>query len=304
MLIRLNAALRRIPGWAILLGSLLMTAAVAWIDYRAGSGLEIAVFYLPPIVAVAWHLGRSAGVGFAVFTTLMRAVLDWVARPGAASSQMFAWNSAAQLLFFLFIAALVSLLAEQTVELRALAREDPLTGIPNRRAFFGALDRMLEWSRRQGSSWVLAYLDVDNFKKINDTRGHAVGDAVLQKVARTLREGTRRIDVVARLGGDEFALLLPETDAARAEMVVNKLLSLLDETMSRAGWGSDVSFSVGVITFAVPPDSIDTAVSMADACMYRVKARGKAGALFRIWPDHAALELPRGVAAAARISRE
>jgi diguanylate cyclase (GGDEF)-like protein len=302
MLIRLNAALRRVPPWAILAGSLLVTAAVAWIDYRAGYGLEVAVFYLPPIVAVAWHLGRSAGVGFAVFTVLLRVLLDLLNRPAGASAQLLVWNSAAQFLFFLFISARVSTLAEQTVELRTLAREDPLTGIPNRRAFFGALDRAVEWSRRQGMSWVLAYLDVDNFKKINDSLGHAAGDEVLQRVARVLREGTRRVDVVARLGGDEFALLLPETDAIRAETVVNKLLALLDESMARTGW--DVTFSIGVITFAAPPDSVDTAVAMADACMYRVKARGKAGALFRTWPDEAALELPRGVAAAARIGRD
>jgi len=302
MLIRINAALRRVPRWAILTGSLAMTAAVAWMDYQAGSGLQIAVFYLPPIVAIAWHLGRTPGVAYAVFTTLLRSVLDWKARPAGTGTQFLLWNSAAQFLFFLFIAALVSILAEQTVELRALAREDPLTGIPNRRAFFGALDRAVEWSRRQGMSWVLAYLDVDNFKRINDTLGHAAGDVVLQRVARTLREGTRRVDVVARLGGDEFALLLPETDAARAETVINKLLTLLDEAMAITGW--EVSFSIGVITFVTPPDSVDTAVAMADACMYRVKARGKAGALFRTWPDQAALELPRGVAAAARVGRE
>jgi diguanylate cyclase (GGDEF)-like protein len=299
MLIRMNAALRRVPRWAILAGSLLVTALVAWFDYRAGEGIEIAVFYLPPIVAVAWHLGRSAGVWFAALTTLTRIVLEWLSRgPGA---PYLVWNSAAQLLFFLFISGLVSLLAEQTVELRILAREDPLTGIPNRRAFFGALDRAVEWSRRQGMSWVLAYLDVDNFKKINDTMGHGVGDEVLKRVARILREGTRRIDVVARLGGDEFALLLPESDAEQAETIVNKLLSLLDEGMQREGW--EVTFSIGAVTFAAPPDSIDAAVAMADACMYRAKARGKAGAVFRVWPEQAPLPLPQGVPAVARSGR-
>lgn len=301
MLIRLNAALRRVPGWAILAGSLLVTAAVAWFDFRAGAGMEIAVFYLPPIVAVAWHLGRSAGVWFAALTTLTRIALDWVSRPGGLASPYLVWNSVAQLLFFLFVSALVSLLAEQTVKLRTLAREDPLTGIPNRRAFFGALDRAVEWSRRQGMSWVLAYLDVDNFKKINDTLGHGVGDEVLRRVARTLREGTRRIDVVARLGGDEFALLLPETDAEQAETIVNKVLSLLDEVVRREGW--EVTFSIGAVTFTAPPDSIDAAVAMADACMYRAKARGKAGAVFRAWPEQVPLTLPEGVAAVARSGR-
>jgi diguanylate cyclase (GGDEF)-like protein len=302
MLIRMNAALRRVPRWAILASSLVVTASVAWLDYRMGDGIEIAVFYLPPIVAVAWHLGRSAGVSFAALTTVTRAVLDWTSQPVGSPAHFLFFNSAAQLLFFLFIAGMVSLLAEQTVELRTLAREDPLTGIPNRRAFFGALDRAVEWSRRQGMPWALAYLDVDNFKKINDTLGHGTGDEVLRRVARSLREGTRKVDVVARLGGDEFALLLPETDAPRAEMIVNKVLVLLEEMVVREGW--DVSFSIGSVTFTAPPESVDAAVAMADACMYRAKAHGKAGAVFRSWPDQVALELPHGMVAAARIGRD
>ena len=298
MLIRLSATLRRVPNWIVTTASLLYLAFVAWVDYRTAFGIEMAVFYLPPIAAMAWYLGRGPGIAVAGLATVIEAALESFA---GFPDHLLIWNSAAHFLFFFFAAALVAVLAEQTVQLRIMAREDPLTGIPNRRAFFGALDRAVEWSRRQGMAWVLAYLDVDNFKRVNDSLGHAAGDAVLRRVARTLRDCTRRIDVVARLGGDEFALLLPETGPEEAETVVNKLLMELDRAMLRDGW--EVTFSVGVITFVTPPDSVDTAVSMADACMYRVKARGKAGAVFRIWPEDAALELPRGVAAAARIGR-
>ena len=96
-------------------------------------------------------------------------------------------------------------------------------------------------------------------------------------------------------------MLLPDTEPESAETIVNKLLGQLEEAMQQDG--REVTFSVGVITFTTSPESLDTAVAMADACMYRVKARGKAGALFRTWPEEAALELPRGVAAAARIGR-
>ena len=292
MLVRLNATLRRVPRWAIVLGSAAYTALVGWLDARMPAQVELAVFYLPPIAALAWYLGRRTAVLFALLVALLGMALGIDA---GESRELILWTAVTHFLFFILTAALVSVLAEQTVELRTLAREDPLTGIPNRRAFFGALERALEWSRRQGSPWVLVYLDVDNFKKVNDTLGHAVGDALLRRVARVLRDGTRRIDVVARLGGDEFALLLPNTDAQNAEGIVGKLLTLLDEAMSAAGWGAggQVSFSAGVVTFTAPPESVDAAVAMADACMYRVKARGKAGALYRVWPEEAALELPR-----------
>lgn len=298
MLIRLNATLRRVPRWIVLTGSLAYTALVAWIDVRAGAGLDLAVFYLPAIAAVSWYLGRAAGTALALVATTIGAVVSLALRPPGFDREMLLWNSAAQFLFFLFAAMLVAVLEQQTVRLRTLAREDPLTGIANRRAFFGALDRAMEWSRRQGMSWALAYVDVDNFKKLNDTQGHGAGDGVLRKVARTLREGIRRVDIVARLGGDEFALLLPETDADAAETIVSKLQLQLDQAMAEDGW--DVSFSIGVMTFTVPPESLDAAVAMADACMYRAKARGKAGAVFRVWPEQAALELPLGVAAVTR----
>ncbi|PYP39597.1 MAG: hypothetical protein DMD43_10520 [Gemmatimonadetes bacterium] len=174
------------------------------------------------------------------------------------------------------------------------------TGISNRRAFFGALDRIVEWGRRTGAPWVLAYLDVDDFKKVNDELGHGTGDLVLKTVARVLREATRRIDVVARLGGDEFALLLPQTTAEQGELVVEKLMTLLEDAMGRSAW--PVSFSIGVITFNAAPESGDTAVAVADACMYRVKASGKAAAAYRTWPQPGEVggRPPRGKAARGR----
>src|SRR5438552_9537260 len=144
MLIRLNASLRRIPRWIVAVACLLYTGVVAWTDYRIGTGLPVAVFYLPSIVAAAWFLGRISGVSFAFVSAALGALVERIA--GASTRLMF-WNGASQLLFFVLVALLVSALAAQTVQLRILAREDPLTGIPNRRAFFGALDRALEWSR-------------------------------------------------------------------------------------------------------------------------------------------------------------
>jgi diguanylate cyclase (GGDEF)-like protein len=120
---------------------------------------------------------------------------------------------------------LTSLLAKE----HALARIGPLTTVPNRRAFYEALDKERLRSLRYRRPLTIAYLDLDNFKRINDSLGHAVGDELLVQVAAGLRSNLRASDYVGRLGGDEFGVLLPETDATAAKLVLRKLrLQLLE----------------------------------------------------------------------------
>jgi diguanylate cyclase (GGDEF)-like protein/PAS domain S-box-containing protein len=159
---------------------------------------------------------------------------------------------------------------------RELSRQDPLTGLPNRRAFMETSEIEKERSRRYHHCFNIAYIDLDGFKNINDTLGHTVGDQVLIQVASTLRSSLRSTDAVARLGGDEFAILLTETDAASAEKVLRKLHELLRAAMKSNGW--NVDFSIGLASYLCPPEDIDTIIRTADGLMYSVKAKGK-GAL-------------------------
>ena len=115
--------------------------------------------------------------------------------------------------------------------LRERALTDPLTGLPNRALFEDRLRRALERARREAGAHgespplALAYLDLDGFKEVNDSFGHAAGDALLREVGSRLREGVRTLDTAARLGGDEFALILPDVgSAANARRLIEKLL--------------------------------------------------------------------------------
>lgn len=302
MFARLNVRLRRGPAGAILLGAIAVSAVVAWFDYRLGPNFEMAIFYLPSIAVVTWYVGRGAGVFTAVLTAGFWAVSEWATRPAGIDRTLFAWNVAAGLLFFVLAATIVSVVERQATRLRTVSREDELTGILNRRAFFGALNRAVEWGHRRKAPWALAYLDVDDFKQINDSLGHGTGDEVLRTVARTLREATRQVDVVARLGGDEFALLLPETEPEQAEAVFRKLMTLLDAATRRQGWS--VRFSVGAVAFLESPDSADAALALADAGMYSVKHAGKAEIAFRVWPGvEGSLPEPQGGVSARRVER-
>jgi diguanylate cyclase (GGDEF)-like protein len=156
---------------------------------------------------------------------------------------------------------------------RALSRIDPLTGLANRRAFYEILETEKQRCLRYQRPFSLAYIDLDNFKRINDTRGHTVGDLVLTTVAELIRSHVRTTDTVARLGGDEFAILLPETDPNGVRQLLSKLHQRLRVELQNAGF--DVSMSVGAATFLNAPDSVDDIVRTADELMYSAKSHGK-----------------------------
>lgn len=153
------------------------------------------------------------------------------------------------------------------------ARTDPLTGAANREAFDGHLRSAWEASARDGVPFVLAFLDVDRFKALNDTHGHEVGDRALKRVADTLAGSVRRADLVARLGGDEFAVLMPGADLATSRRVFDGLKETLGLATLGEGW--PISFSIGVVAFQSAPPRARDAVAAADRLMYEVKAAGR-----------------------------
>ncbi len=163
---------------------------------------------------------------------------------------------------------------------KSMSRIDFLTNIPNRRTFYEAVESEAHRSRRYRRPMTLAYIDIDNFKSVNDICGHAAGDDLLKLVATTIQSAIRRTDTVARLGGDEFVLLLPETSSEAAAIVVAKLQPLLQEEARRHSW--PVSFSVGVVTFMTPLESVDHMIKRADELMYEVKRSGKSAVVCEI----------------------
>jgi diguanylate cyclase (GGDEF)-like protein/PAS domain S-box-containing protein len=156
---------------------------------------------------------------------------------------------------------------------KELARTDVLTGLSNRRAFYEALQMERARTARYGRPITLAYVDLDNFKRVNDSLGHAVGDELLVCVADLLRQTLRLSDTVGRLGGDEFALLLPETSPGAAESLLQKLRKILMDAMQGRNW--PVSFSIGAATFLNNPPPLDQMIRAADELMYAVKKSGK-----------------------------
>ena len=162
-----------------------------------------------------------------------------------------------------------------------MARHDALTGLPNR-AFLGErLDGLLALARRHGESAAILYLDLDNFKTVNDSLGHHAGDELLREIAARIKGALRDADIVARLGGDEFLVALAEVGApGDATKVANKLLSLTSTPVLIDGHPVCVTGSIGISLFPRDADNADDLIRHADAAMYSAKQAGRANYQF------------------------
>jgi len=158
---------------------------------------------------------------------------------------------------------------------REAALRDHLTGLGNHRAFQEAVARMVEGSRRYGTVFSLVLLDIDEFKRINDTRGHAVGDQLLAQVGELVRVTIRHTDAGFRIGGDEFALLLPHTDASGAVGLAKRLLGRGLEDRGAGTYRGPISFSAGVTSCPEFGTTRLELTAQADAALYRGKRAGR-----------------------------
>lgn len=170
--------------------------------------------------------------------------------------------------------------ARQTAEAQALT--DTLTGLANRRG----LDQRLSTVVAAGLDFSLMHLDLDFFKAVNDTYGHAAGDHVLREVARVLRDGTRRGDTVCRVGGDEFLIVMPGlTDAAALQAVAERLIARLSQPIDYLGSPCRISGSIGIARSVDYADlSVDRLLADADAALYASKNAGRGRAAFHLPP--------------------
>ncbi len=167
-------------------------------------------------------------------------------------------------------------LKRSNAELKVSAEHDPLTGLPNRKLFQERLIQSLEWARTQKQQVALFYLDLNDFKPINDNLGHHIGDLLLQTVAQRLRRCLRSSDTVARLGGDEFAVILPGIPKKLDVVAVaEKILHTIQEKVELEGNTISVTTSIGISLFPDHTQDLERLVKKADAAMYRAKRLGK-----------------------------
>lgn len=185
--------------------------------------------------------------------------------------------SALALLLGAMIAALVIIkIHRASVEREHLATHDPLTGLPNRLLLLDRLDQAILRSKRQHTQVGLLFIDLDGFKEVNDTLGHAAGDELLKQIALRLRKVVRGGDIIARLGGDEFIVgILDAASAEQISLVADKLLKAINQAARIAGQEVTVSGSVGVCVYPDQGPDAQALLKCADAAMYAAKEAGK-----------------------------
>jgi diguanylate cyclase (GGDEF)-like protein len=270
---RLNTFLQRRSPAFIFTASLLLVALLGVLDYLNGPDFSLLIFYVAPIFVAAWYAGRREG-----FLVCAASGFAWLAGAYATSEHFSSpfvayWNAGVRLGFIVLVAHLVAAFRLSLAQEREMARTDYLTGAFNGRSFGETAAAEIARARRHSHPFSVAYIDVDDFKQVNDRQGHSAGDRLLKAVADGLRRNVRDIDTVARMGGDEFAVLMPETDARAAQVAMRRTRRRLLEETRRAGW--PVTISVGVVTFDHAPDSVDDLLRAADDVMYSAKRNGK-----------------------------
>jgi len=268
----LGVWIKRQPRYAIILLAVSLMALDEYLDLIGGPDLNISFFHLVPLAIVVWYAGFAPGVVYSLFCTAFIFWVDFHLEKGA-FTRAYYYDAFANLVFFTVFALVLDRLNQRLTQVTEMAEKDGLTRLLNAGAFTQRANRDLQDPTGGAGPMTVAYLDVDDFKLINDRQGHAVGDEVLRTVGAVLNECFRDRDLCARVGGDEFAIFLPGLSQEEAGPRLQDFRERLGRKMAAGGWKA--TFSIGAVTFTRPPVEIEAALRSADRAMYEVKKGGK-----------------------------
>ena len=262
----------------VLFGRFLLVIAevllIAYLEYKeATSFISLDVLYCLPVIQAARlgaiHAMRRSDSQAPTIAAILIAII-WSFVEAAIVWPLFPWKALALNIFtrsvtFTVIARVVAKLWKE----REFGRRDMLTRLSNRAEFFEKFAIEQERSIRSGHPYSLLFLDIDNFKTLNDNLGHHTGDQALKDLADILQENSRRIDTVSRFGGDEFALLFPETDEQSCEVLAERIKRAAEQLFQKEGWR--ISLSTGHVTAIGKQLDVDEIMRLADTRMYAAK---------------------------------
>jgi diguanylate cyclase (GGDEF)-like protein len=260
-----------------------LIGVLGFTDFFTGYELAFSVFYLLPICLVTWRVGLRLGIVLSFICAVAWLISDVMAGHSNLHPIIYAWNTIIRFSFFVIVTLLLSKLITALEQEKEFSTIDYLTGALNSRVFYDLLQKEINRSQRYKNPFTIAYIDLDNFKAVNDEFGHATGDKVLRFVVDQIRKNLRKTDAVARLGGDELALLLPEIKQDSAQVVLSKIQSDILAEMQQRNW--PVTLSIGVLTCIDTPHTTDEAVRTVDDLMFSVKRGSKNSIKYAIYTN-------------------
>jgi diguanylate cyclase (GGDEF)-like protein len=260
----------------IVIGALAVTIAI---DTVTGPEVNLVVFYLAITCFASWCIGERTGLMVVAVGVFMLGEINSFGMHSHGARMdpgVLAWNMLGRAMSMTIMVALASGLRHSLDIARWSAATDPLTGALNKAAFRRRLPGLVSQAQRRGEALVMAYVDLDGFKGVNDGFGHAAGDTLLTTFARNASETVRAHDLFARIGGDEFVALLTVPTCAQGDIAADRLHDRLSRILR--GTGHKVTCSMGaMVVEATQIASAERLVEAADALMYEVKRSGKNG---------------------------
>ena len=264
---------RRLPDWVQVAIGVGLIAGLTVFKLEFGSGVMLVDFLIIPVVGVGWFASSPRyGYLVALVAAANSAVLA-VYTETEASWSTAALTGSVRFVLYVAILTLLGMMRRERAGDQHAATTDRKTGAVNAHAFHERAEIEVERAQRHGGELSLAYVDLDDFKAVNDGLGHAEGDRVLLEVSHVMRTEVRATDTVGRVGGDEFAILMPETGAGAARTVIERVRSELSRVRTRDG--RSIACSIGLVTFGRPPASLGELIDAGDELMYLAKQSGK-----------------------------
>jgi diguanylate cyclase (GGDEF)-like protein len=263
----------KLPKSLCLILCLALLVLIGFLDHITGEEISFSVFYLLPVSLATWRTNRWIGIFLCVLAAAIWLYVDIISGNAYSHITIPYWNAFVRLCFFLTVSILLTRLKTSFRHEKELSRTDSLTGLLNIRAFCDLASIEINRARRFKRPFTAAYIDVDNFKMVNDQFGHDIGNTLLISIAEAIKKNIRAVDLTARLGGDEFVVFWGETGGEAARSVLNKLQEQIMDLFDRNKW--PVTLSIGAVTYTKPIDTVDDILKKADSLMYSAKNSGK-----------------------------
>ena len=258
------------PNYLYFAVALVMTFIVFFADRHVNINMNW--FYVLPVAYIAWC---SKSISITILSTVISTFLFSFQQYSSVCPPYFLWDSIVNVSFYIISGTIIIKLKKLLDREKGNARTDFLTGLKNKQGFHESLVSEKERFCRNEKPFTVAFLDLDNFKTVNDNFGHDAGDNLLVNIAKIIISNIRKYDIAARLGGDEFALLLVESDPVLVEQRLQKLRDTINVELKKIH--SETSVSVGAVTYTKREYIDEDMIKEADIEMYLIKRNGKNG---------------------------